>query len=425
VTDQVADRLCFDGRFFVTNRSKATPIVFTCAGVLLLLFYRNDALFIRPEFWAEDIDVYFTQNRLLGAEALLLPHNGFVQFICRIFAWVAGLADPIYAPRLYASFFVASIFATAAIVYTSPIFSGWSKPLATLTLLAAPVNSEVFYGMCYTQWVMGPLVALALCETPKTRSRATLLASAFVLIGVSSPFVLVATPFVAWKAISERSRYPYALCVLTVVSSAFHIEYIAARFTGGAAHGSKFIKIDALASVLYRWITGAAGPGTAGLVIISILSIAFVGCYLWDNRRVASRPIIYFFFYGAVLLTVCCASIDWPDRMHQFGPGARYFYIPAVVFLWAAISIEQKLDRNAWTLPMAAGFISLLFFAHTDRAGQQFKDTHWPATVGCLAVEKECVAEVNPSFLGRRVIPTDYQVRTLAHDSRRAFQIIP
>lgn len=111
--------------------------------------------------------------------------------------------------------------------------------------------------------------------------------------------------------------------------------------------------------------------------------------------------------------------------MHQFAASARYFYIPAVTFLWAAIAIEQTLPRRAAVAAAAGGLFGLLFFAHTDMDGLQFITTDWPATARCLATEKECVAQINPGFLGRRRVPSDDQMRTLDWQARRDFEHFP
>lgn len=292
-------------RTWPRDRIKAIALVATAVVFTLLLAYRNHRLFIQPELWAEDIDVYFMQNRLLGLHALFQPHNGFTQFVTRLYAWLIGLADPLYAPRLYAALFLASIFATAAIVYTSPVFTGLAKPLAALALLMAPVNSEVFYAMSYTPWVMGVLVAIVLCETPQTRLRAVVLLVPYALVGLSSPFVMLAIPFVAVRAFVERSKFSYALGLTTLVTALVQFQHVVHRFTGNAARGPALQKFDALASFMYRWMTGAGAVLLPGAAAIAAFTVVFMAWYVWAHRRSHPRPLFYLFGYG-------CWCCWWP-----------------------------------------------------------------------------------------------------------------
>lgn len=393
-------------------QSDNAKVLLAAAGVLLLLSHRNYALFLQPEFWAEDITVYFVQDRSLGLGAIFLPHNGFIQLLCRVFAWICGFAPPIMAPRLYASFFILTIAATAALAYTSPAFKGWAKPLAALALLAAPVNSEVFFGMCYALWVLGPVAGLALYEHNPSRSRAIALASAFAVIGLSSPFVLIAAPFAAWKALRERTVFAYSLVGLTVASGFFHLQNIFARFAEGSTGGSWQIKLDSFSSIFYRWLTGSSHPGFAIALAISCASIACVALYFWANKKIAVRPVLYLYCYAILLLAVSCAGIDTTiEAADQFGYSARYFYIPVVFLLWTFLTIDQEFDRRKYTLPIFASVIACLYLGHVRGSGDQFKDTHWPATAKCLEAEAACTSPLNPTFLGSMMVPTNQQMR--------------
>jgi hypothetical protein len=68
-----------------------------CAAILAL---RRAEAFTHPQFWAEDI--YFYQRAyLLGWSAFTEPFAGYVDFVVRIIAHVAGRADPRLAPPIF------------------------------------------------------------------------------------------------------------------------------------------------------------------------------------------------------------------------------------------------------------------------------------------------------------------------------------
>lgn len=388
------------------------PVIVAVVGLVLLLLDRNVHLFVNPQFWAEDLDVYFVQDRLLGATALLAPHNGFIQFSCRLIAWAAGFFPPPIVPHIYAYSFLAAIGGAAVLTYTSPSFSGWAKPVAALTLVAAPVSSEVFYGMCYTPWVLGPVVGLALIERNPSVVRGAVLLLVFALIGASSPFALVAIPFVAWKLYREKNQFALLLAIASVVTSMLHFRFIVDRFLHSNAGGGGADKMATFFSIFYRWAIGVSYPGAAIAFMISAASVAAIGTYFWLNRSRINRKITYFFGYGLVLLAVSCAGAYPQHDAHQFGALGRYFYIPIVMWIWTVLATEGALTRSSTTIPTATISLLVLYFAHASTQEGRVIDLEWQKTTTCLLTEVKCTSPMNPSALGEREIPTDYQIRS-------------
>jgi hypothetical protein len=402
-----------------------TPALITCAGIAYFLLWRNSTLFLHPRLWAEDLFVYFADDRILGVRALLEPYQGYVQFCCRLVAFLAGFSSPEMAPRLYETAFVAVVFATAAVTFTSPAFDGWAKSLAALALVVAPVSSEVFLGMCYMQWVMAPVVALALYENPTDRWRSGVLFAYFFLVGASGPFVLVGAPFVAFKAYRERGQYSATLLILTAFVAFLHLHGMVARFGDASSHGgSIFSKLNVAASILYNWWLGEARQPIAAIAIGAATLIAAI-VYLLANGRAAARPAFYFSAYGVVLLIVGAAVMDIspPFNPNQWADYGRYFYIPMVLFIWTFAAIESPLSRQLFTVPAFTCVLALALAKNGSDWGSRFVENHWEATVDCLKHnETACIPTMNPSYVETLPLPSDHQLKTLSDDDLRKFR---
>ncbi|MCP3469956.1 hypothetical protein NLM33_06385 [Bradyrhizobium sp. CCGUVB1N3] len=325
-------------------------------------------------------------------------------------AFVVGFAPPSLAPRLYDGAFVAAVALTCLLTFTSPAFKGWGRAFATLAVVGAPVSSEVFLGMCYTQWILAPVVALALYEIPESRTRACALACVFFLVGASSPFTLVAAPLVLWKAWSERSGFSYALLAIDVLLATFQIQGMINRFGAEVSNVTGYSKLLVSMTVLYRWLLGHNSDVVASTVVATLTLVA-IAAYLWIYREHAKRPALYFLGYGLALLYVGASILNPAIDPNQWGSGARYFYLPVLMIIWTYVATEQCYERSTRSFRWSAGLLLLIFGIHVESAARRFGEDNWIATTDCLeASETACALQINPSDLGQVQIPSDFQL---------------
>ncbi|MGY8665398.1 hypothetical protein Q3C01_23955 [Bradyrhizobium sp. UFLA05-109] len=389
-------------------------------GVLFAVFYRNPLLLTDPQMFSEDLFIYFNEDRLFGADALVRPYAGYLQICCRIIAFVTGFFPARYAAELYATFFVGTIFATAAVIYASPIFTGWGKVLAALALVYSPTGSETLFGMPYTQWIMAPVAGLALYESPASKGRMVVLLGYFALIGLSSPMVILAAPFVLWKTFSERTRYALWLCAITALCVAVQLHGIITRSAANPADGTVVERAFAASSIFYSWLTGPHYPGFWTALAISLPTFVLAAWYLWDNRT--ERAIIYLVGYGGLALIAGCLQVDASLHANQFLFGARYFYPPIVLFVLALIAIEQKTERGFMTLPIAAVSLGLIYAARVTNMNVHFTNRNWIETAECVEHSADCITGLNPGNTGSVRVPSDAELKTMSSHERVAFR---
>ncbi|MGY3419745.1 hypothetical protein ACVWZW_000220 [Bradyrhizobium sp. F1.13.4] len=308
-------------------------------------------------------------------------------------------------------------------IYTSPVFTGWGKVLAALALVCSPTNSEVFFGMPYTQWIMAPVVALALYESPTTRGRTAVLLTYFAMVGLSAPFVIIAAPFVALKAFKERTRYSFALCAITVATAVVQLQGIIVRQSHNAASGSIFERAFAATSVFYSWATGPQYPGMWIAIAIGVPTLAFAVWYFWQNWQLGGqRAFIYFVAYGGLVLVAGCLHVDASLHANQFLFGARYFYPTVVWIVLAFIIVEQNSRRRRVTLPIVAMVLGAIYAAHVADMSVHFTNRTWAETATCVENGSNCIAAMNPGNTGSVRVPSDSELQTMSMPERLQFR---
>src|ERR1700685_203193 len=70
--------------------------------IFAILFLRDPKCITHPELWAEDGAMFFRQQLLSGARAILLTSGGYLQLAPRILALVTAAFPVAWAPLLYA-----------------------------------------------------------------------------------------------------------------------------------------------------------------------------------------------------------------------------------------------------------------------------------------------------------------------------------
>lgn len=398
------------------------PVAIVVVGTVLAVAHRNPSLVLSPRLFCEDLFVFFNEDRLFGAWAFVQPYAGYYQLSSRIIAFAAGFAPPTVIPSLYAALFILVILTSAMMLYTSPVFSGWGKVLAALAIVASPTGSEVFYGMCYSLWITAPIAALALYERPISRVRAALLLWFYLMVGLSSAFIVLVAPLAIIKLFTERSRYAICIAAVTLLAIAAQARGMFNRAGATVTSGSVVERLSIAKSVFYSWIVGPGDPGEAMAIVLCIAVMALAAWYLWRNRHIASRATLYFVGFGMTVLVASCLTLPPQIYSNPFESGARYFYLAVVLSVLAVIAIEQSSPRWRTTLPIVAAVLAANYAAWVHDLNDQLLDRNWGQTVACLQTSSNCVAVLNPPGVGSTRVPSDSELKQMTWADRGAFR---
>jgi hypothetical protein len=388
---------------------KIAAIALLCLVLLGLLFARNPYLLSNPQMWTEDLLVYFLDDLILKADAILVPYNGTIQLAPRLVAFWGGLFPTSLVPVVYSAVSVCAVAGMVALTFVSTAFRGIGRWVAVLLIFLVPVGSEVFLGMAYVQWILGPSIALALYERSPGRAYARALLSAYAIVAFSSPIGAMAVPFALVKVWRERSRFAGRLLFLSVVSSISMAGPVIGRVRSDTTAAPMADKLHAGLTVLYEWATGPLPVRPWIALTVSIFTVTCVVLFLWWYRQRSQRATLYFLGFGFVILTASLAVAN-TAILQQFGDAERYFYIPALLFLWALLSLPSESYDNvkAWIVLLVCVTSTI---AYVKPATVLQSDIYWRDVATCIDTSTDvCVSAVNPPYLGRFLVPSRHML---------------
>lgn len=391
--------------------TKIAAIALLCPVLLALLFARNPYLLSNPQMWTEDLLVFFLDDLILKSDAILVPYNGTIQLASRLVAFLAGLFPTSLVPIIYSAASVLAVAGMVALTFVSSAFRGFGRWVAILLIFLVPVGSEVFLGMAYIQWTLGPSVALALYERSPGKAHARALLWACAVVAFTSPIGAMAAPFALVKLWRERSRFAGWLLFLSVASAVFMAAPMIGRIRSDTLAAPIADKLRAGLTVLHEWATGPLPVQPWIAFTVSVFTVAFLLLFLWSHRRQSQRASLYFIGFGFVLLAVSLV-VSHTATLQQFGDAERYFYIPALLFFWALLSLPSGAydGVKAWIVLLICVTSCV---AYVKPATVLQSDVHWRDVANCIDTSSDvCVTSVNPPYLGRFLVPSRHMLST-------------
>lgn len=376
---------------------------------ILLLEHRNFYLITNPQLWGEDLTVYLLDDLALRAQAILRPHNGSNTVSGRLVAYFAGFFPIAATPRIYALAYLCVFPLLFYVIFKSSAFRGYQAFVAALFVFIVPVDSEVFNGMLYLHWVLGPVIGLALYEAFPRGRHYFAIVFAYAIVAISSPLAAMAAPFAVVKWYRERGTYAASLLIMSVASGIFMAVPMLARIKSDTSITPLSTKLQAIADTSYVWATGRQHVSTWLAVAIGIATAALVGGLLAASFRHSRRAIFYLLCCGACLLVVCL-WVSSDTQQNQFASSARYYYVPAVLLLWTLLSLRDGIPSIV-KIPVLVAAMSASYLSYVRPASDVIADVHWAEMAHCFETSRSpCVVTANPGYLGRYLVPSRAQV---------------
>jgi hypothetical protein len=187
---------------------------------LLILYLRMPTTFTNPQFWGEDVDLFYGA-RVDGWSALSTVMAGYLVCAQFLVAILASYFSPIAAPAIYN---YAAVFLTLVVVWlvTSSRLQMPAKPLLAIAVVVVPMGYEELGTITNIQWIL-PIGAFALLFMDSPKRSLNIIGEAILvaLTAFSGPFSIFLTPLYAWKLLTvhdttERRR----LALLTAIMAA-------------------------------------------------------------------------------------------------------------------------------------------------------------------------------------------------------------
>ncbi len=333
--------------------------------LFLLLFAilptRRLGLFIHPNFYAEDAQVWFVQAYSGGwLHSLTLPEAGYLNTLQRLLTGLA-LIVPFHLAPLVDAVLGLLLQILPVPILLSARCRNWS-PLSVRCMFAGlyalfPNGNEIHVVLTNSQWHLAlVLLLLAFAEPPRTNAGKVLGAAFFLLAGFCGPFGILLVPLLVLLWIYKRPKtwaVIQAVC-LTVGSSAQVYELLRGPARYHAYLGAtlkRFLHILG-AEVFVGSVSGGHHQFIHMHVVATLLGLVAGTAVTVYCMRFAPVPLRLLTLYSGLMLAVALHAplIYGPKPLWDLlidDPICRYWFLPGLAFLWGCAWCARK-AASAW-----------------------------------------------------------------------------
>jgi hypothetical protein len=315
---------------------------------LIVIFSRLPGTLLHPQFFAEDGWVWYQQAyNLQWFRTLGITQAGYLQTLPRLVAGVTLLFPMLWAPLI--------MNLAGAVVQVLPVTALLSRrctpwgPLPIRTLMAVlyiviPDAPEVHIVLTNAMWHLAVLQALLAFSAPPLSWRGRI--SDIILFGIgglSGPFCILLLPAVA--AYYWVRRQSWTLVVLGIISLGVITQIFSLTHS---VRNSAARPLGVTPAPLLRIVAGDifvdSMTGTGGTYLsVSLLVVAAIGgltilIWGWRSAPLAVRLYIAFAVFALIgsLKDPLVGGIEPRWGVLANIEGIRYFFLPSLMFLWAA-----------------------------------------------------------------------------------------
>lgn len=393
------------------ERHQVPSVLMVClACTVMLLFRRTDAFYF-PQFYAEDGKLFFADAFNDGWASLFYRANGYFHVYPRLLALV-GLSAGIpvfWMPTLFVIGTIGVYVLVWSYIYWRMPTSFFQRCFAILVTVYLPLGHEILMNLTNVQWLASLLIPLIVLGKPPMRK---MIAAMDILIlffvCTTGPFALIWLPVLAlWAYGGWRHGTATKTTVLNFATVALFADIIAASLfdhgsierDGSNEGGSMFF--GALQVLFYQlWypimcIHVAAVPFVLQLTLSAIALFAlrrlFIVLRKNDDHFGLIMLVMSGIFFGVTL-------ISYRDDLCSLSPihvGMRNFYLPALLVVWAALSLPLKnVPRTVLIWCIVIGWMGIQTGAFLGR--KQFDDINWKHEASQIGKGSERVVPLNP-----------------------------
>ena len=332
----------------------ASAALFAAMGVIALLVARAPDAFSYPQFFAEDVAVFWTGWRTLGLESFWQPYAGYLHLAPRS---IAALVWPLpYQSHPFGFLVFATLgYAwTAATIATTRVH--WGLGLAyAFGIMLVPQDGEIWASAVNLQWVMACALPLIASTAAPLKRTARINQLAFLsLAGLSGPFSTFAIPL--WVArgvwsVRDRSVHGKAVAAIGLTAGLIQLVFMSTTTLASSLEGTRPAGMGL--ALFERW--GLDYLDVAGIWIGSTLFAFLIGSPIIRDGR--WQRLAFLVLALIILSTVFAKFYHQPEVVTSRLVGWRYFYVPIVMLLWTALSL-------VWTarpIPILVGSVASVF----------------------------------------------------------------
>lgn len=331
---------------------------------LLAFISRRPDLWIAPQFWGEDGAIFFHAAATDGWKSWWSPYAGYLHFIPRTIACLTIEIPWEFLPLIYvwAAGFIAAGITTRVAFSALPLLPRF---LGAVAIFAVPHIGEVFLNVTNVNWILAFLLVVNCLEpAPLRRVEAGRRAGEVLVAGLSGPLVLLLAPLALVFTFRTRGK-PLSNVIVGAWVVAFITQaavLLLSTRTSTFVHGQPLASLDIIipryVNFIFFGLWASYTPFFAW--VMTILVIVALGALLLDKTNsYRGNPGLLLVLAGAILVSGRVVGDFWGN---PWGFGARYTYVPIVLFLWAAAWLASGARRKSMR-GLALGMFGLPIFA--------------------------------------------------------------
>jgi hypothetical protein len=339
-----------------------------------LLYLRRSAQLLHPQVWDEDGTMILPGLIDHGLKSLFYPVNGYLILLPKLISAISLLVSGLYYPlvsTLISWIFIVYVCITIAV---SPTWLKGGALLGIATLLI-PSDPEVFGIPLYSFWWASLLLFLLVLWDQNSNDVGRRIVFA-VLGGLSSPMILLVTPFLAIRAVvfkdKRRELVVFAVALFCCCIQMVAMLHSAGQLTAGTMGTRSLLYVlpkfvgGYLAGNFVRTTNHLVWIATGFIFVFLLIVFPFI-------RKHPQYLYLIALWCGAIYLTG--RRVDLSILQPRYA-GPRYFFLPFVLLSWFLVSTMTETQR--WDIRLfAAGLllVSVLNMLPVRTRPQQ--DFHW------------------------------------------------
>lgn len=388
----------------VSDSLRSCLLVLVIATVILLI--RKTDSFLNPQFWAEDGVVFFLQQYERGASAIFQPYSGYLHLVPRL---IASFADTFFnysaIPFVYNYLSLIVTLIVVASIF-SPRLKIDHKPLLALTVVLVPHSSnELFMNITNIQWFLSILLIIVLMkENPNSDYGSINIQRAsdfmvIILCGLTGPFIILLTPFFAWKWLKDQDLYHFSVMSTAIAISLIQLSFLLFIPKQPQAN-SLALDFDAYSAIVGYKVFGSLFFRKIATYKPShyFLSVMYFGLIFMILRFSSLKNNFIVFALGIQLMFLSAAFYKFranPEVLIPAGDSQRYFYIPFIMLIWSLIALLGKQEK--WKDAVITVVLSVILISSLTSGFHSlgFVDYNWKLYSKAIGNE-DVIIPINP-----------------------------
>lgn len=328
-------------------------------------------LFLDPRFWAEEGSLYYFEAMKTGPLSILAVHNGNYQVLTNVFAWLATLVDPLYAPAVTTLLATAVMGVVALQIGLALRDCGVRPGIASLVVVAWLLSlGELTANTTNVQWLGALSMLLLAVQNVGAWRRSTvclvvLWVASWGMTGVPSALV---SPVLLLRGLLTQSRRHIGFgCVLGVCA----IAQVAIIFGSDVSNrsfdfGLQTLVLPAFMQSIYALLIGAGptrflarlAPDLTWALALLAMGIGALCAlvYFSSNRAIALVLVVAFVLAGLVQTFGAIGPVS--HRIAMLSPpfASRYFATGTLTVLFLIALVKPA--------PYVSAALLVLIFAN-------------------------------------------------------------